>query len=64
MNDVINGKWWGEFELAEDEAGIAIPFPHRSLYAGSETQPFPVRIVENRDGPSAVDADARSANRQ
>lgn len=28
------------------EAGIEIPFPHRSLYAGSETAPFPVRVVE------------------
>lgn len=28
------------------EAGIEIPFPHRSLYAGSETEPFPVRVFE------------------
>lgn len=28
------------------EAGIEIPFPHRSLYAGSETAPFPVQIVK------------------
>lgn len=28
------------------EAGIEIPFPHRSLYAGSETKPFPVRMVD------------------
>lgn len=30
---------------AFDAAGIEIPFPHRSLYAGSETAPFPVRII-------------------
>lgn len=30
---------------AFDAAGIEIPFPHRSLYSGNETAPFPVRIV-------------------
>jgi small-conductance mechanosensitive channel len=30
---------------AFDDAGIEIPFPHRSLYAGSQSDPFPVRIV-------------------
>lgn len=28
------------------EAEIEIPFPHRSLYAGSETQPFPVKVID------------------
>jgi small-conductance mechanosensitive channel len=28
-----------------DEAGIEIPFPHRTLYAGEATKPFPVHIV-------------------
>jgi small-conductance mechanosensitive channel len=27
------------------DAGIEIPFPHRSLYAGSVTEPFPIQIV-------------------
>jgi small-conductance mechanosensitive channel len=26
-------------------AGVEIPFPHRSLYTGSVTEPFPVRVV-------------------
>ncbi len=34
-----------EIKQAIDEAGIEIPFPHRSLYAGSITDPFPVQVV-------------------
>ncbi len=30
---------------AFDAAGVEIPFPHRTLYAGSATEPFPVRVV-------------------
>lgn len=36
-----------EIKLAFDAANIEIPFPHRTLYAGSETPPFPVRIVSD-----------------
>lgn len=28
------------------ENDIEIPFPHRSLYAGSESAPFPVRVIQ------------------
>jgi small-conductance mechanosensitive channel len=34
-----------EIKRAFDEAGIEIPFPHRSLYAGEATKPFPITIV-------------------
>ncbi|MCP1726799.1 small-conductance mechanosensitive channel [Natronospira proteinivora] len=36
---------------AFDEADIEIPFPHRSLYTGSVTEPFPIRLVgdENKN---------------
>lgn len=34
-----------DVKKAFDEAGIEIPFPHRTLYSGSETEPFPIRIV-------------------
>lgn len=38
-----------QIKAAFDAAGIEIPFPHRSLYAGSATEPFPVRIIDNSD---------------
>ena len=38
-----------EVKAALDRAGIEIPFPHRSLYAGSATTAIPVRIVEGTE---------------
>lgn len=50
---VETGEFWNlrssireEIKIALDAAGIEIPFPHRSLYAGSVTNPFPVKVVE------------------
>ena len=38
-----------EIKVAFDEAGIEIPFPHRSIYTGEVTRPFPVVVVENKE---------------
>lgn len=46
--DVKNSIHLG-IKRALDEAGIEIPFPHRTLYAGSATDPFPVRRVDAPD---------------
>jgi small-conductance mechanosensitive channel len=32
-----------EIKARFDAEGIEIPFPHRSLYAGEATHPFPIR---------------------
>ncbi len=36
-----------EVKEAFDAHDIEIPFPHRTLYSGSVTEPFPVRMVES-----------------
>jgi len=38
---------------AFDRAGIEIPFPHLSLYAGSVTAPMPVRLVDTEKASAA-----------
>jgi small-conductance mechanosensitive channel len=43
--DVLNAVHI-ELKEAFDAEGIEIPFPHRTLYAGSVTDPIPVKVVE------------------
>ena len=41
-----------------DQEGIEIPFPHRTLYTGAVTDPFPIRLVtSDMEPPGAEDMD-------
>lgn len=42
----LNNSIQEEIKQAFDERGIEIPFPHRTLYAGSASEPFPVRVAD------------------
>jgi len=41
-----------EIKKTFDQEGIEIPFPHLSLYTGSATEPFPVRLLQEQKDPS------------
>ena len=38
-----------EIKQAFDQANIEFPFPHRTLYTGAVTTPFPIRLVSGAD---------------
>ena len=42
----LRNSMQADVKAAFDAAGIEIPFPHRSLYMGAVSEPFPVRMVE------------------
>lgn len=46
-----------DLKVRFDAEGIEIPFPHRSLYTGSMTEPFPIRIVQEQKSPSPGEAE-------
>ena len=43
-----------EIKAAFDRAGIEIPFPHQSLYAGAATEPLPIRLIHDRTDPEGA----------
>jgi small-conductance mechanosensitive channel len=45
-----------------DAEGVEIPFPHRTLYTGSVTEPFPVRVVEPEELARTLDPTGRSGH--
>lgn len=50
-----------EVKEAFDQENIEIPFPHRSLYAGAATEPFPIRLVSG-NGESASTGSGRGVS--
>ncbi|WP_253474184.1 mechanosensitive ion channel family protein [Natronocella acetinitrilica] len=51
-----------EIKTAFETHGIEIPFPHLSLYTGSETQPFPVRTTQSPPADGHAGDPASSGN--
>ena len=44
---VLRNSIYLEIKEAFDAEGIEIPFPHRTIYTGEVTKPFPVRVVQS-----------------
>lgn len=42
-----------------DAEGIEIPFPHRTIYTGSVTEPFPIRIISHGECDTPADSGAK-----
>ncbi len=43
----VKNSVFEEIKRQFEKAGIEIPFPHRTIYTGSESKPFPVRVAKN-----------------
>jgi small-conductance mechanosensitive channel len=52
----LRNTLYEQVKRAFDQADIEIPFPHRTLYAGSVTKPFPLEVACTR-GASSKDKD-------
>lgn len=48
----LRNTMYEEVKKALDQQGIEIPFPHRVLYTGSATSPFPVAVTSHGDSPN------------
>jgi small-conductance mechanosensitive channel len=60
----LRNKIPAEIKAAFDEHSIEIPFPHRSLYTGSVTDPLPIQLVNGNSADSEADALAPTAPEQ
>jgi small-conductance mechanosensitive channel len=61
---VLKNALLEEIKVRFDQEGIEIPFPHRSLYAGEASAPFPVRVVADaRDEGADEGAEKRAEER-
>ena len=56
----LRNSMQADIKTAFDAENVEIPFPHRSLYTGSVTEPFPVRMVERLDAKENSGARDRS----
>lgn len=45
----LRNTMYEDIKVAFDKLGIEIPFPHRSLYTGTMTNPLPIRLVNGAD---------------
>ena len=62
--DIINVRntMMRDIKKRFDEEGIEIPFPHRTVYTGSVTTPFPVQVLG--DSPESVPTSNRGVEEQ
>ena len=49
----LKNSIYEQIKIAFDKQEIEIPFPHISLYAGSITEPFPIKITRERNHQSS-----------
>lgn len=54
----LKNSLYEEIKRSFDREGIEIPFPHISLYAGSETQAIPINM-RNRDSQNSFNEDTK-----
>lgn len=50
----LKNSIYEEIKDAFDEQGIEIPFPHRTLYTGSVTDPFPIKNTDEQRGERGI----------
>jgi small-conductance mechanosensitive channel len=49
----LKNSIYEQIKIAFDQQEIEIPFPHISLYAGSATEPFPIKITREKNHQSS-----------